>query len=92
MSKQGYHELAHWFFVLSHPARLQILDELLEEDKCVCDLQAALNKSQPYVSQQLCVLRESGIVACRRDGQYVYYRLVDPLVEQLLEEIVDHEI
>jgi DNA-binding transcriptional ArsR family regulator len=34
------------------------------------------------------VLPEAGIVARRKEGQFVYYRLVDPFVEQLLEEVV----
>lgn len=49
-----------------------------------------LDRLQPYVSQQLCVLRESGSIACPREGQDVYYRLVDPFVEQLLDEIAEH--
>jgi len=63
--------------------------EVREEELCVSELQALLDRPQPYVSQQLGVLREAGIVACRREGQYVYYRLVEPFVEQLLNEITD---
>ena len=73
---------------LAHPVRLRIVIELREGEACVSELQAVVDRSQPYVSQQLSVLREAGIVACRREGQFVYYRLIDPFVEQLLDDVV----
>jgi ArsR family transcriptional regulator len=82
-------KIARRLHLLSHPARLRIVTELREGEACVSELQAVLDRRQPYVSQQLCVLREAGIVACRREGQFIYYRLVDPFVEQLLDEIFD---
>ena len=88
MKEQRCRKIARRLHLLSHPARLRIVTELREGEACVSELQAVLDRPQPYVSQQLCVLREAGIVACRREGQYVYYRLVDPFVEQLLEEVV----
>jgi ArsR family transcriptional regulator len=76
------------FSLLAHPARLRILDMLRRGEACVCHLQAALGAPQPYVSQQLRVLREAGLIAQRREGLYVYYRLDDPLVERLLREVL----
>jgi ArsR family transcriptional regulator len=63
---------------------LQILDELRRDPACVCHLQAVLDRPQAYVSQQLSVLREAGVVTDRRDGLFVYYRLADEEVEQLI--------
>jgi ArsR family transcriptional regulator len=88
MKERRCRRIARQLELLAHPARLRIVIELREKEACVSELQAALARPQPYVSQQLCVLREAGIVACRREGQFVYYRLVDPFVEQLLEEVV----
>ena len=76
------------FHLLSHQGRLYILDELRRDEACVCHLPAVLRRPQAYVSQQLRVLREAGIVADRKDGLLVYYRLVDPQTERLLEEIL----
>lgn len=73
----GYEELAQLHKVLSHPVRLRILEILSGCEACVCHLTAIVNKRQPYVSQQLAVLREAGLVAERRDGTLVYYRLHD---------------
>ena len=88
MKRDVYRQAAQLHSLLSHPARLQILDELRRDEACVCHLQAALKRPQAYVSQQLRVLREAGVVADRKDGLLVYYRLDDRRVERLLEEVL----
>ena len=88
MKRDAYRQAAGLYSLLSHSARLQILDELRRDEACVCHLQAALKRPQAYVSQQLRVLREAGVVADRKDGLLVYYRLDDRHVEQLLEEVL----
>ena len=89
MKQDLYHRAAQLYHLLSHPARLRILDELRREEACVCHLQAVLGRPQAYVSQQLRVLREAGVVTDRKDGQLVYYRLADLRVEHLLEEVLE---
>lgn len=42
---------------------------------CVCELTAALAQSQPKISRHLALLRGAGVLADRRQGQWVYYRL-----------------
>jgi len=71
--------------VLSHPVRLQILDELRMGEACVCHLQALVRRPQPYVSQQLSKLREADLVTDRREGLFVYYSLSDARVGRMLE-------
>ncbi|MCA9911401.1 MAG: helix-turn-helix transcriptional regulator [Anaerolineae bacterium] len=80
-----YQPLADKFKALAHPARLQIVDLLRGGELCVCHIEAALGKRQAYVSQQLMALREAGVVESRRDGLQVYYWIVDPQVEALLD-------
>lgn len=46
-----------------------------EKELCVCELTCALEVSQPKISRHLALLRESGLLADRRKGQWVYYRL-----------------
>jgi DNA-binding transcriptional ArsR family regulator len=88
MESISYRQLARLFSLLSHPARLQILDELRRREACVCHLQAALRRPQPYISQQLRVLREAGVVTDSKDGLNVYYQLADRRVRRLLEDIL----
>lgn len=79
-----YTSYADRFKVLGHPARLQLLDLLRRAPECVCHLEAVTGKPQPYISQQLRVLREAGIVADSKEGLNVYYHLVDAQVASLL--------
>jgi DNA-binding transcriptional ArsR family regulator len=79
-----YDDLIPRLKALAHPARLRILDILRGGEVCVCHLETALGRRQAYVSQQLMVLREAGLVEVRKDGQQVYYRLVDDLTASLL--------
>jgi DNA-binding transcriptional ArsR family regulator len=79
-----YGQLAARFKLLAHPERLRILDVLRREPECVCHLEALLNKPQPYISQQLRILREAGVIEDEKRGNNVYYRLVDGEIEQWL--------
>jgi len=88
MKQETYQVASRLFNVLSHPARLQILDELRKDEACVCHLQAALGRPQAYVSQQLRVLRDASIVTAERQGALVHYHLSDELTKHLLEEVL----
>ncbi len=78
-------ELAPLFKALAHPRRLAMLQLLRERELCVSEIEEALSLRQAYVSQQLSVLRETGLVCYRKDGWNVYYRLAGPEVYSLLE-------
>ena len=84
-TKVNYDSQAKLFKVLMHPARLAILDVLRTNEACVCHLEAALGYRQAYLSQQLMVLREAGIVADRRDGWNVYYRVGKPGILNVMD-------
>ena len=72
--------LAELFRLLAQPARLQILLVIGTEEACVCHLEAALGLRQAYISQQLMILRDAGLVTANRDGRNIYYRLSNPAV------------
>jgi DNA-binding transcriptional ArsR family regulator len=80
----NYQETAKLLQILSHPARLRILDILRGGEECVCHIQSVLGKRQAYVSQQLMILRDAGLVADRKEGLNVFYRLADSTVIELL--------
>ena len=61
---------------LADPTRARIaLLVAREKELCVCELTCALDEIQPKISRHLALLRESGLLADRRQGQWVYYRL-----------------
>ncbi|KAA6184579.1 metalloregulator ArsR/SmtB family transcription factor [Thiohalocapsa marina] len=64
------------FAALSHATRLRTLMLLVEHGElCVCELTHAIGVSQPHLSRHLSQLRELGLVADRRAGLWVYYRV-----------------
>lgn len=85
---ENYEEKSDIFQMLSHPVRLQILDELRRRQACVCHLQAVTKRPQAYVSQQLRLLREAGLVMDEKDGQNVFYHLQNEIVNQLLTQVM----
>jgi len=61
---------------LADPTRARIaLLVAREKELCVCELTCALDEIQPKISRHLALLRESGLLADRRQGQWIYYRL-----------------
>ena len=79
------HEVkATLFRGLGHPARVRILELLREGERSVGTLQSELELDSGGTSQHLAALRRIGLVASRRDGNNVYYRVVDEAVFDLL--------
>jgi len=74
---------------LSHEGRLMILCHLATGEKSVTELEELLSARQAAVSQQLSRLRVEGLVAPRRDGKAIYYRLTDPRAVQILDLVYD---
>lgn len=81
----NYQTQALYFKALAHPVRLRILDMLRQGEVCVCHMEAATSKRQAYVSQQLMILRESGLIGSRKDGRQVFYWIADDKLLELLE-------
>jgi ArsR family transcriptional regulator len=76
--------------VLGHPVRIHLLEILTEGEQSVGVLAEALGVSQSNVSQHLAILRDKGILADRRSGHQVFYRLADsriPAFFTLMKEI-----
>jgi DNA-binding transcriptional ArsR family regulator len=70
--------------LLGHPERLKIVEVLEREEATVTKIQEALDLAQAIVSQHLAKMRGHDIVAARRDGTHVYYRIAEPKVHDIL--------
>ncbi|MBP7460364.1 MAG: winged helix-turn-helix transcriptional regulator [Candidatus Delongbacteria bacterium] len=62
---------------LSDPSRVRLLAVLDQSERCVCYLIDLLGLAPSTVSRHLAVLKQAGLVAARRDGKWIYYRLND---------------
>ncbi|MCR4427247.1 MAG: metalloregulator ArsR/SmtB family transcription factor [Firmicutes bacterium] len=74
------------FKALAHETRVRIAEILAEEgEKCVCELVERLGFDQSTISKHLSVLKNAGVVAPRKDGLNVWYRLEAQCVHQLIK-------
>ena len=83
--KKAEKKIAEYMKVLGAPFRIQILLSIGYGEACVCHLEASLKKRQAYISQHLMVLRDAGILNTRRDGKYIYYRVADKDIFDLIK-------
>ncbi|MDD4890694.1 MAG: metalloregulator ArsR/SmtB family transcription factor [Phycisphaerae bacterium] len=76
---------------VAHPLRLRVL-ELLQDglERCVKEIQDYLEVRQSAASAQLALMRDRGVLAARRDGMQVFYRVANPAVCQVIDCIRDH--
>jgi len=70
-------ELASRFKILSEPARLQILATLCNQEYSVQEICDRTGLLQGNVSKHLRLMKDAGVVACRREGVWRYYRVID---------------
>ena len=91
-SKPAIDQLEVVFKALADKTRLRILALLRNNEVCVCHIHDSLGLPQPTVSRHLAYLRRSGLVAVRRDGVWMHYRVarsLDPAVQKVLNAAVD---
>jgi len=75
---------------VAHPVRIQIVELLENKEMCVGDIVDALGGKQAITSQQLNMMKDKGVLNCRRDGAKVYYRIENENVIKLLHCVYDH--
>ena len=71
---------------ISAPARLEILLLVGAGEACVCHLETRLGYRQAYISQQLMAMRQAGLLEARREGKFVFYRLMKPEILPLIQQ------
>lgn len=75
--------------VLSNPDRLLLLCELSQGERRVGELETLCGIVQPTLSQQLGVLRDEGLVATRREGKHIHYRIDSPQALAVMRVLYD---
>jgi ArsR family transcriptional regulator len=77
MTKKTY-DIETLFKALADRTRLRLIGLLGDQEVCVCFLVEILKTSQPKISRHLAYLRRAQIVAARREGKWMHYRLAEP--------------
>ena len=76
--RQRPFDIERFFQALGDKTRLRLLNLLDEQEICVCYFVEILGQPQPKISRHLAYLRNAGIVTARREGKWMYYRIVMP--------------
>jgi ArsR family transcriptional regulator len=91
MGKLPKFNMERFFVALSERTRLRILNLIGDGEVCVCFFVEVLGEGQPKISRHLAYLRRAGLVAARRDGKWMHYRIVTPAnphAERILKEVM----
>ena len=70
--------IALLFKALADQTRLRLINLIGDEEICVCFFVEVLKTNQPKISRHLAYLKRAGVVATRREGKWIHYRLVGP--------------
>lgn len=84
---QVFESVAELFAVLSTPIRLRIISAVCQGEKNVSQLLAEIDTTQPNMSQHLATLYRSGVLAKRREGTQMYYRMQSERVATLCRAV-----
>jgi ArsR family transcriptional regulator len=91
MAGKSHFDLERFFQALGDKTRLRLLNLMGDREICVCYFVEILDQPQPKISRHLAYLRNAGIVAARRDGKWMHYRIVMPPNEgaaQVLRQVL----
>jgi ArsR family transcriptional regulator len=85
-------DLAGLFAALADTTRLRLLNLMQGHEVCVCYFVEILRQGQPKISRHLAYLRKAGLVAARREGKWMHYRMApqsDDAIAQVLDAVFD---
>ena len=83
--KDEFKNLEIFFNALASKERLIIIESLKDQDRCVCELEAILDKSQSTISHHLRKLERARLIYSFRKGSYTYYGLIKERLKEYIE-------
>ena len=75
------------FNALSDPVRLEVVDFLRGGEKCVCEIVPHVGLIQPVVSRHLKILKDCGLLKCRKEGNWRFYSIADNRIFKIVEAV-----
>ena len=76
-------DLAELYKIFGDSTRIKIINVLLEEELCVCDIASRVNASQSAVSHQLRILKNAKLIKYKKEGNCIYYKIADLHVKKI---------
>jgi ArsR family transcriptional regulator len=77
------HLVARWFHALADETRVKIVELLSHKERCVCELEQVLDIAQSRLSFHIKVLKDSGLIADRKEGRWMFYSLQRETLDQI---------
>ncbi len=93
MSKARYNALADVLKAIAHPTRLLIAEEVAKQPRCVSELTNMIGADTSTVSKHLSVMKNSGLVEGKKNGNQIFYSLRVPCILEFLgciESVLEH--
>lgn len=87
---EGFDVVASYFSMLSETSRLRIMHAICDEEKTVSQIVEELGATQTNVSRHLSLMYRGGMVARRKAGNQVYYRIADEEMVNICREVCNH--
>jgi ArsR family transcriptional regulator len=78
MARNNEFDLELFFAALADRTRLRLINLIGGDEVCVCFFAEVVETNQPKISRHLAYLKKAGLVAARREGKWIHYRLVEP--------------
>jgi ArsR family transcriptional regulator, virulence genes transcriptional regulator len=89
LEEKEVENVAHLLKTMAHPIRLKILCLLQDGERTVGELRNEVKTTNANVSQHLTILRNQGIVTSRKDANFMYNRIGDPRILELIKSLRD---
>ena len=83
--KENFKKKFDFFNALGNEERLKIIEILKEKDRCVCELEYALDKSQSSISHHLRILEAAGLIKGWKKGKFTYYGIEKDQLKKYLD-------
>ena len=80
-----FDDLTKFFSALSNKKRIMIINILKKKDRCVCEIEAVLDESQPAISHHLRILEKAGLIRGWKKGKFTHYDIVKEQYSRYLE-------
>jgi ArsR family transcriptional regulator len=78
--------LEAFYSALGDATRFRMLKLIADEELCACEVMAALCLTQPTTSHHLGILERAGLLSSRRNGKWVFYKIVNPKIRKLVTQ------
>ncbi len=86
---RSYRQLEAFYTALGDATRLRMLKLIADEELCACEVMAALELTQPTTSHHLGILERAGLLSSRRNGKWVFYKIMNSKVRNLITKTFD---